>query len=320
MYWTLTGNKDETILKNEMTAFEEEWKDILSGKGKLEKDKKILKISTITLIIGVFLIILDFTILFSQITFYIGLVVAIISIIVYTYLKNLYKEKSKDFLKMEIAKENNWFYAKNKSTADQRTLEQKIPEIFKRGNTGNRYVDDQYFGTFDIQDKQTAFHFGNFYYEIESGSGDDRHTTPYPNNFFAFKLNKPLENKFIVYPEGIFSKIGNMFSKKDVDLESIEFNKKFSFSYKESNTKSDISKIFKPSLQLKFLELVANKKGFSVLFDKEQVIFLFSGFLVPYFKTDITKTLEINPEDKQKLTTEINFLKSIMSEIIKSVN
>lgn len=240
----------------------------------------------------------------------------------YLHFKNKYKEKSKDFLKLKIAKENNWLYSPQKDKNLQKDLAQIAPDIFRRGNTMKKWVEDQYFGKFKVKNKEIPFHFGNFYYEIESGSGENKKTIPYRKHFFAFKLNKLINNKFLVRHENFSSKIGNIITKKDIDLESIEFNKNFVFNYRtnKQEVQREILKIFKPSLQLKFLELKKKKNKVEVLFDNDCIIFLFNGFLIKNFKTDITKELRIKQEDVNELNNQIDFLKQMMTEIMESVN
>jgi hypothetical protein len=318
MYWSLLGKKDEKEIIDEMKEFENKWKEKI--KAKIIKRNVLLSkviagafslIAIVTLIINLFIQI--------DVFFGISLFLAIIGIGILFGIKEYYKNMLSDYLKLQIAKEKKWLYSPNKKKNELIELEKRIPRIFKKGNTFKKYVENQFYGKLNIKEKDVPFHFGDFYYQINSGSGKNSRTTPYFKHFFAFKNPKQLNASFLMAPEGMFSKLGNIFTKKDVNLESNNFNKEFAFDYKgnKSLTKKVISKIMTPSTQLKFIKLEKRKKDFSVLFEKKFTVFLFDKFLVENIKTDLTKSLEINKEDRKNIEDKISDATSIMEEIVE---
>ena len=109
-----------------------------------------------------------------------------------------------------------------------------------------------------------------------------------------------------------------MLTKKDVDLESMEFNKKFVFSYKDEKNKALIPRIFTPTLQLNFLELEKKRNNFQSLITNGAIVFMFDGFLLSFLKTNILKENKISEADTAQLKNKIDELVVIIKEITKS--
>jgi hypothetical protein len=326
MYWALYGIQDEKQIFEEMTKLEEDWKKITSKKNVRHRQKMML-IFNLCFFFGLIFGII-FTISYSIVLPInqndINLAPAITSFIIMAiglvgraFTRSYYHSKFRDVLKLLLAKENNWLYLPKPNVPQQQVLQKELPELFKRGNTNNKYVDDQFFGEVQTGKDKTSFHFGNFYYEIESGSGDNKHTRSYYKNFLAFKSSRKLNARFLVSPERIGNKIRNILTKKDVDLESIEFNKEFTFSYKDKQNKLLIPRIFTPTLQLSFLEIEKKQKDFQSLITDDAIIFMFDGFLLSHLKTDILKENKINEEDNVQLKNKIDELIVIIKEITK---
>ena len=320
MVWALYGDQPENELLSAMSATEANWNSLIS-EGNLKSKRKIVDVSKALVLLGalwgIFLLIVSRDAAFIG---YFFLFVAFCSFIAFSIVNNMYREACEDYIKLVFAKENNWCYIGNESEPQQRILEQTIPELFARGNTSNKYLDDQFLGAFIIEDKPVPFHFGDFYYEVESGSGKNRHTTPHYNNFFAFKPSNKLNARFLIGPESLLLKFGNLFSKKDVNLESIEFNKKFAFSYNNEANKNQISKIFTPALQLAFLELGNKRYNFHALISDSYIVFMFDGYLLQKLKTDILNDAKINEEDNNQLKTRIDELMPIMKEMMAYID
>ena len=53
----------------------------------------------------------------------------------------------------------------------------------------------------------------------------------------------------------------------------------------------------------------------NILFTQDCVIFLFTGFLLKRFKTNLFKSVEINEEDKNFITNKLDTLIDISSDI-----
>lgn len=163
------------------------------------------------------------------------------------------------------------------------------------------------------------FYTGLFSYDIETRDSKGRtQTTTYKRHFFAIKLDKSIKARFFLYPENVFSKIGNLFTKKEINTESIEFNRTFAFSYdgRKNESAFDIVKVLSPSLQLKLLDLNKRKKDMNVLFMNECVFFDFRGKLLKKMDTNLLKDIEISQKDKDLIKNELNNLIEISREVV----
>lgn len=64
--------------------------------------------------------------------------------------------------------------------------------------------------------------FFDFHYTTGSGKNQQQHT----DSFFILRQDKPFP-ELRIYPEGVFSKLGQMMGFEDIDFESLEFSKAF---------------------------------------------------------------------------------------------
>ncbi|MBT4191996.1 MAG: hypothetical protein HOE11_01680 [Candidatus Diapherotrites archaeon] len=327
MYWALYGDQEETEVFKEMAKVEEDWKKITSEK-EVQRRRKMMRIFSLCFVVGLVFGVIS-TMLFSSVLpinqsdwnlapAIIFFVIMAIGLVGRSFTRSYYYSKSKDVLKLMLAKENNWLYSSEKNVPQQQTLEKELPELFGKGNTSNKYIEDQFFGEIQIGKNKIPFNLGNFYYEVRSGHGKNQSTKSYYKNFFAFRPNNKLNAHFLVSPERLLHKIGNMLTKKDVDLESMEFNKKFVFSYKDEKNKALIPRIFTPTLQLNFLELEKKRNNFQSLITNGAIVFMFDGFLLSFLKTNILKENKISEADTAQLKNKIDELVVIIKEITKS--
>lgn len=297
---------------------------IFSQYEKLKENPKIIKKQKRNgLIIGIV-----GTILLSILFYNIGknlseshglLVLYIIPWIYYSGVIAYYKSLGVDLVKAQIAKENHWLYDPEHDSIKQRNLATYFPEIFKKGNK-RQYVEDQFWGTFtDKDNKITHFNTGRFSYTIESGSGKNKHSTTHHKHYFIFALPKNLKSRFHLYPENIGSKIGNFFKSKEINTESIEFNKTFAFSYngQKGDKALHIVKTLSPAVQEKLIQLTKKKKQTNILFAHNTITFCFNGYMLTKPKTDLSKEIKLNPEDKNEIEGSMDFLLEISTEMSK---
>jgi len=299
----------------------------------LEKNPKLIKKHYFyAILIGIFLtLILGFFIYYSSksnsdksIFDFIYLIFVVIA--PYGIVKTYYSKLIRDLIKLDIAKENNWLYDAKENKNRFNDLKNYFPEFFNKGND-NQYVDDQFWGYIEKKNslsnstnKFQFFHSGILHYDMVTYDSKGReHRVSFDNHFFMFPLEKQIKSRFHLYPEHIGSKIGNFFSKKEINTESIEFNKIFAFSYngKKDDSHLDIVQTLSPAVQIKLVELAKLKKKVEVLFVGNCVMFLFEGLLMPKLFTDFKNSLKVDSRDKEYLTSQLDNLTEISYEIGK---
>jgi hypothetical protein len=232
----------------------------------------------------------------------------------------------KDLIKLQIANENNWLYEPNQDPNLWQNYANQFPEIFKKGEK-NQNLEDIFWGALKNGENYNYFVSGLFHYTTTSrDSKGRRHDTIHTNNFFAIKLPKKLNSRFYLYPENTFSKIGNFFTKKEINTESIKFNKTFAFSYNGSKGEKalEIVKTLSPRVQEELLRFNDNNKkknsfhgGISVLFVDDIVLFSSSGPLISKLKTNFLKSIVISLDDKEILSKQITEAINITSQMSK---
>jgi len=191
-----------------------------------------------------------------------------------------------------------------------------LPRNISKGNK-SQYIEDQFWGTFEKNNKITHFNAGRFSYTIESGGGKNHHSTTYYKNYFIFAIPKDLKSRFHLYPENIGSKINNFFSKKEINTESIEFNKVFAFSYngKKDENALHIVKTLSPVIQEKLINLAKAKSDTQILFSHNTIIFYFNGYMLNKPQTNLEKELKLAREDKENIENQMNYLIEISTEM-----
>lgn len=219
-----------------------------------------------------------------------------------------------DVVKYEIAKANNWLYDPEKDFTKASVLSSQFGEVFKRGNTNADYVEDQIHAK--IQDVNC--YSGVYLYEIETRSSKGRRTvTRYTSSFFMLQMPKKQTASFLLYPENVFSQAANFFTRKEISVESIEFNKRFAFSYNgEKNEKAlQIIQTLSPAVQEMLVDLAKKQPQLSVLFKNDVVIFTFKGKILSNPKSTIFHSLKIDPRDTEVFTSKITSYSHVASQI-----
>ncbi|MFW6220211.1 MAG: hypothetical protein ACOC3X_00910 [Nanoarchaeota archaeon] len=268
-------------------------------------------------VLGLFLVLIILSILLCIfICFTFIFLLFILSIIFFIIYLN-YKSIIKDLIKNKIAKDYGWFYDPYNSSFKWNILRRDIPEIFNKGNE-RQYVEDQFWGKFKHNGLDYDFYQGVFSYTHSSGHGKNKSSKTYNTHFFILKNHKQLNNEFLLYPNGFFSKFINFFSKKNIKTSSIEFNKSFAFTYngKKIENQNDILNYINPKVQTLLIDIKKKKGSFSVLFKKDYTVFLFNGFLIKKLKTNFIKSIEIKQEDYDFVNNELKFLIENTREIL----
>lgn len=224
------------------------------------------------------------------------------------------KKTQIDIIKKLVADRYNWKYDPSDQAVRWQKAVKLMPEIFEKGNNGQN-IQDQFWGKYQDMD----FWSGIFHYQVESGSGKNRKNTKHDAHFFCVKLPQTMENRFLLRPEGLGTKLTNAFRKKDIDLESEEFNKAFSISYKESKSarELDIVKSLSPSIQIRLLDLKNTSGKFTFLFAGNTAVILFKGRLFKkMYSNFIFKGVFLDLRDKQYLEQKLSDVLAISSEMV----
>ncbi|MFW6283676.1 MAG: hypothetical protein ACOC1P_06530 [Minisyncoccales bacterium] len=266
--------------------------------------------------------------LFNNILYYFFLLIPIVSLILLIYsgyykdinnfkliflismpfifFKFYIKFLSVDLIKNQIAKKHNWLYDPETNYLRWSFIKKKFPEIFLKGDK-NQNLEDQFWGKYEFEGRSLDFTLGLFHYTVESGSGKNRRSHTFHRNYFIMKLPKKLKTRFFLYPEGFFSKIGDFFTKKEINTESIEFNKTFAFSYngKKDQKALEIVKTLSQAVQENLIRMSKENKGISVLFGDDAIVFDAKGPILKKFKTNLLKSDEISEKDISNLDNKI---------------
>lgn len=225
----------------------------------------------------------------------------------------------RNLIKHEIAKKYGWSFSPDVDSYAANALVRDYPLIFKPGDRA--FVYDQILGSYTYKGVSREFYSGSYTYVVENNSTDNKSSTKYPNYFFAIKIEKKLKSTFLLYQESIFSRIGQKFHNKELDVESIKFNKIFAFKYpgKKDAHQINITKTLSPSVQLKLIEL--NKKGRSlnILFQDEVIIFLFKGKLLRRIKSKVLFGLKLAKEDLDLFDDYMISFNEIAGEIVSKI-
>lgn len=302
--WGLLGSPNISQIGADCSLLEWQAKMLRENSASL---KRRLKIANALIMIGVVLI------------FFLGFIPLVLAIIYYSIIKGSINSIKTDLIKYQVTKKNGWIYNPTPSNVDGLKLSKSYPKIFRRGV--DQFVDDQVWGTYVTPKTKRAFHLGSYTYITETHTKNGTHRTPHPHYFFAVKLEKKIKSPFMLYQESLFSKIGQKFQDKEIDVESIKFNKTFAFSYegKKADKSIDIVKMISPAVQLQLLEL--NKKGsnLNVLFDSDTMIFLFGGKLFKHFKTKLVDGGDIASDDLELFNGYLQSFNQIANEIISKI-
>lgn len=266
--------------------------------------------------------------------FFYGIIISIFYLIIYSNLKKI----KKDLIKAELATSKNWLYESEKSKKIYNKYYQYFPEIFDLGEK-NQSIEDVFWGKIEKNSIQNYFVSGVFNYTYTKVQKTKNRTRRVDVNcldhFFILKLPKKISSRFYLFPKNLVNNITNLFTKKNIQTESLEFNKRFSFSYKEkgSEVQINIMSILSPRVIEELVNFVKTKEksffsrnetlisGVEVLFTNDVVIFLTPGPLIEKLKVSCSaKSLNINQDELNQVEDLLNFYINTSTEISKYLN
>lgn len=234
---------------------------------------------------------------------------------VYAY----YESLARDMIKIQIAQSNGWIYDPSEDFEKWRKLKINFYEIFQKGDE-KQNVEDQFWGSIIYEGKRYDFYAGLFFYtDVSYDIKGRKQERTFTKHFFSIRLNKTIKARFFLYPEGFGSKFKNFFSTKEINTESIEFNKRFAFSYNGSKDENalEIVKTLSPAVQNQLVNLSKRKRDSSILFSDSCVFFMFDGFFLKKMKTSLFKGVDIDEADKVYLDNELKVLIDIAVDVAK---
>ncbi len=210
-----------------------------------------------------------------------------------------------------VAEKNGWFYDPRKSIQRLNEMQKKFP-ILRRG--GGKGIGEQYWGKTLINGKKISFWMGLHHYETGSG----KHRVSHEATLMAFQMPRVVERPFYIREE----MPGVIFVEKDIQLESIEFNKKFVVKHSdaEESNATEIMQVLTPGAQQHFLELAKKFEHFRVAFSGDAVLFSIEGDLLSPFYIDWFGKFEVNPRDEELMHERMNMLFGVAGEMVKFVD
>ena len=248
-------------------------------------------------------------------------------IIAFIFFIGSLRSLKKGVMKAKLAAENGWVFEPNKNFEIYSVYLEKFPKLFNLGNC-YKSLKNVIWG----ETKQgVPFVVGDFKYSVRRRTNKGSNTTNYTDHFFAIKLNAPLKTNFFLGPKNALSKLTNLFSKKDIQTESIDFNERFYFCYENngSETQVDIMSVLSPSILEELAKFGGKKKrrfkslsgGVKVYFQGQSIVFLAPGAF--FEKTGVSlspKSLDITQEDRDELDRQVSYYFDLGNSIYKNIN
>ncbi|MFT4261263.1 MAG: DUF3137 domain-containing protein [Candidatus Woesearchaeota archaeon] len=316
---------DPTGAKLDIKKFEKNLEEIFKKERFHKKHFYKILVGTIllTVVISVLLTLYDGSGNLAEVYFMAVITPIIVVIFFIGSLRNL----KKGLMKAKLAKEKGWVFEPKENSSLYSFYLGSFPKLFNMGNCF-RSLQNVIWGK---TNNGVPFVVGDFNYAVRRSSGKRTTTTRYTDHFFAVKLNTPLSTNFYLGPKNMGSKLKNLFTKKNIQTESIDFNERFYFCYenKDSETQMNIMNVLSPGVleQLASFGLKKRKRfksqsgGVKVYFKGDSIIFLAPG---PFFeKTGISltpKSLDITKEDRAELDSQINYYFNLGQNIVENIH
>lgn len=217
-----------------------------------------------------------------------------------------------DLAKLAIANQFNWAYSPNEDKNRWAELKAVCPEIFTKGNRG-QYIGDEFWGQVPNDQNRTPFWTGEFSYTV----GQGKNSRTYHETVYAFQINRRSTADFTISPESSFSIIGNFFTKRDINLESAEFNSLFHISYRGQKQEigQQVFHSLNPSVMAKLIDFRQNCGKFTLVFQKDTVLTSFPGQQLKLKHTNFLKEVALDPRDIEAIIRQLQLILSYAKEI-----
>jgi hypothetical protein len=223
-----------------------------------------------------------------------ALILPIIFLLIPWGYKGAVKATQDDLTLLFLTRAKGWRYLRGQNSTHWESLKGVFPEIFDKDGH-SQYVNEQIWGSVQGEHGAIPFWLGTFMYTV--GYGKNSHT--YTLYTYAVQLQKTLTADLVVEPQTGFNKFAQAFTTKEIEMESMEFNKLFRITYKgqRSEVAPHIFETLNPAVMSNLIDMRNAGTPFSLVFRGSTLLI---SQATPFFTmkyTDFFKKPEVDPRD-----------------------
>ncbi len=223
------------------------------------------------------------------------------------------KKMQHDIAKLQIAKEKGWTYWPSEDRDRYGRLSTLYPAVFNVG-TSSQYFSDEFWGEQPGKHLTTPFWVADFTYTVGSGKNE----TVIHETAFAVHLARPVQTELTILPENFATRVANVFTRSDIQLESAEFNQKFHLSYAADNDVQKKQKIFQvlnPPAMATLLDINDHIGRFRLTFKDDVIAGSFSNQIFRPKYSNFFKSTAVDPRDLQNLNDFLTKITTLATQL-----
>lgn len=227
------------------------------------------------------------------------------------------KELATDLVKLMAARAQGWAYSPNTNPQHWRHLKALYPEAFSRGDH-SQHVTDEFWGRYAGRFAATPFWIGEFEYTKQHG----KQSTTYRSLVFAIQLRKTIQTELIVLPEIPGLRLPRLFSGKDIDFESGEFNRLFRITYHRPEHKKEqkIYQILNPAVMATLIDFRQAVGKFEAIFRNDVLLVSFPSKVLRPQYTSFVRKVEVDPRDIAQITTYLDKILEFSNTVVQQLD
>lgn len=235
----------------------------------------------------------------------------LIAIIPFSIYFEYVREIQKDLLNIAVANQFGWLYFPEKDKKKWDRLNDVYPEIFRFGEQGSQYLENQFWGLLDSG--RRYFWLSRFF--CTERQGDSSRTIQ--RLVYAFQVSRSIPIDFALSPQNSATKFIADLSSKTITTESIDFNNEFHIDYKGDRgfVGPDILQVLSPDIQEKLLEHERTYRDFIMLF-RGNIVFVSYKANLEVTHTNFNKDVSLDQRDIDSIMDRINSSIEIAEEIL----
>lgn len=218
---------------------------------------------------------------------------------------------------MAIAKECGWIFDSRQLKDKAKQLGVLFPELlacdkYRKPDLSSQTLRNQFWGTAGIN--LTPFWLGEYQFSVGSG----KNSALYLDVIYVVKLPHPATADFVLQSHKNYSKPTG---DRDINTESIEFNKMFQIEYKGDRglVGADIFQVLTPTAQEHLMDLRKATSGFTLIFRGDCMLIAFPGFLYSKY-TNFLRKVAIDPRDITILTEKVRNVLQLAEDILPCID